>query len=78
MRARNWAEERKARELRKLLAEIDPHPVSTPPPPTPPPTPSPTPSPAMSLWERPEYRPEQMTSGRPGANNHQHIKSKGF
>jgi len=70
MRARNWAEERKARELRKLLAEVDPHPVSTPPPPTP--------SPAMSLWERPIYKPEQMTSGRSGANDHQHIKSKGF
>jgi len=24
MRARNWAEERRARELRKLLAEVDP------------------------------------------------------
>ena len=69
-RVRNWAEERRARELRKLLNEIDPHPVSTPPPPTP--------SPAMSLWERPTYKPEQMTSGRPGANDHQHIKSKGF
>jgi hypothetical protein len=68
MRVRNWAEERRARELRKLLAEIDPHPVSTPP----------TPSPAMSLLERPTYKPEQMTSGRPEANNHQHIKSKGF
>jgi hypothetical protein len=70
MRARNWAEERKARELRKLLAEIDPYPVSTPPPPTP--------SPAMNLWERPAYKPEQITSGRTGANDHQHIKSKGF
>jgi len=70
VRVRNWAEERRARELRKLLAEIDPHPVST--------TPPPTPSPAMSLWEHPEYRPEQMTSGRPGANDHQHIKSKRF
>ena len=70
MRARNWAEERKARALRKLLAEVDPYPVSTPPPPTP--------SPAMNLWERPTYKPEQMTSGRSGANNHQHIKSKRF
>jgi len=67
MRVRNWAEERKARELRKLLNEVDP--TRTIPP---------TPSPAMNLWERPAYKPEQMTSGRSGANNHQHIKSKGF
>jgi hypothetical protein len=69
MKARNWAEERRARALRKLLAEIDPYPVSTPPP---------TPSPAMSLLERPAYRPDQMLSGRTGANDHQRIKSKGF
>jgi len=68
MRVRNWAEERRARELRKLLAEVDP--TRT--------TPPPTPSPAMNLWERPTYRPEQMTSVRPGANDHKHIKSKGF
>jgi len=70
MRVRNWAEERKARELRKLIAKIDPCPVSEPPPPTP--------SPAMSLWERPAYRPEQMSAVRPGANDHQRIKSKGM
>lgn len=70
VRVRNWPAERKARELRKLLNKIDPHPVSEPPPPTP--------SPAMSLWERPAYKPEQMGSVRPGANSHQHIKSKGF
>jgi hypothetical protein len=73
VRVRNWPAERKARELRKLLNSIDPHPVSEPPPPPPP-----TPSPAMSLWERPTYKPEQMTSGRSGANNFQHIKSKRF
>jgi len=67
MRVRNWAEERRARELRKLLAEVDP--TRTIPP---------TPLPAMSLWERPTYKPEQMESVRPGSNNHQHIKSKGF
>jgi len=70
MRVRNWAEERRARALRKLLNEIDPYPVSTPPPPTP--------SPAMSLWERPAYRPEQMSFVRPGADAHQRIKSKGM
>ena len=70
MRVRNWTEERKARELRKLIAKIDPHPVSEPPPPTP--------SPAMSLWERQIYRPEQMSAVRPGANDHQRIKSKGM
>ena len=68
VRVRNWAAERKARELRKLLNEVDP-------PRTPPP---PTPSPAMSLWERPAYRPEQMGSVRPGADAHQRIKSKGM
>jgi hypothetical protein len=68
VRVRNWAAERKARELRKLLNSIDPHPVSTPP----------TPSPAMSLWERPAYRTEQMGSMRPGADNHQKYKSKGI
>jgi hypothetical protein len=70
VRVRDWAAERKARELRKMLAEIDPYPVSTPPPPTP--------SPAMSLWERPAYRTEQMGSVRPGADAHQRIKSKGM
>ena len=54
MRARDWAEERKARELRKLIDSIDPCPIKEEPPP-------PTPSPAMSLWERQIYRPEQMT-----------------
>jgi len=70
MRVRNWAEERKARELQKLIAKIDPCPVSEPPPPTP--------SPAMSLWERQTYRPEQMTPVRPGADEHRQYKSKGF
>ena len=70
MRVRNWTEERKARELRKLIAKIDPCPVSEPPPPTP--------SPAMSLWERQIYRPEQMTPVRPGADEHRQYKSKGF
>ena len=68
VRVRNWPAERKARELRKLLNEIDP--TRT--------TPLPTPSPAMSLWERPAYRPEQMGSVRPGADAHQRIKSKGM
>jgi len=72
VRVRNWAEERRARELRKLLNEIDPHPVSEPPPPPPP-----TPSSVMSLWERPAYRPEQMGSVRPGADEHHRYKSKG-
>jgi hypothetical protein len=67
MRARNWAEERKARELRKLLNEVDPT-RTTPP----------TPSPAMNLWERQTYRPEQMTPVRPGADAHRQYKSKGF
>jgi hypothetical protein len=69
VRVRNWPAERKARELRKLLNSIDPHPVSEPPPPTP--------SPAMSLWERPAYRPEQMLSVRPGSDAHQRYKSRG-
>jgi hypothetical protein len=63
---RNGHRERKARELRDLLNFLDPPRIK------------PTPSPAMNLWERPAYRPEQMGSGRSGANNHQHIKSKGF
>jgi hypothetical protein len=67
VRVRNWPAERKARELRKLLNSIDPT-RTTPP----------TPSPAMSLWERPAYRPEQMSSVRPGAEDHQRIKSKGM
>lgn len=67
MRVRNWAEERKARELRKLLNEVDP--TRTIPP---------TPSPDMSLWERPAYRPEQMGSVRPGADAHQKYKSRGM
>ena len=71
MRARDWAEERKARELRKLIAKIDPCPIKEEPPP-------PTPSPAMSLWERQIYRPEQMTPVRPGADEHRQYKSKGF
>jgi len=68
VRVRDWAAERKARELQKLLNEVDPHHVSIPP----------TPSPAMSLWERPEYRPEQMTPVRPGADSHQRYKSRGM
>ena len=71
MRVRNWAEERKARELRKLIAKIDPCPIKEEPP-------QPTPSPKMSLWERQTYKPEQMTPVRPGADAHQRIKSKGF
>ena len=71
MRVRNLAEERKARELRKLIAKIDPCPIKEEPPP-------PTPSPAMSLWERQIYRPEQMTPVRPGADEHRQYKSKGF
>ena len=69
MRVRNWAEERKARELRKLIAKIDPHPVSEPPP---------TPSPKMNLWERQTYKPEQMNAVRPGADAHQRYKSRGM
>lgn len=67
VRVRNWPAERKTRELRKLLNKIDP--TRTAPPPTP--------SPAMSLWERPTYKTEQMGSVRPGADAHQRIKSKG-
>jgi hypothetical protein len=67
---RNGHRERKAREIRELLNEIDPYPVSTPPPPTP--------SPAMSLWKRPTYKPEQMSSVRSGANDHQRYKSRGM
>jgi hypothetical protein len=70
MRARNWAEERRARELRKLIDSIDPCPIKEEPP-------QPTPSPAMSLWERQTYKPEQMSAVRPGANAHQKYKSKG-
>ena len=69
VRVRNWAAERKARELKKLLNEVDPHPVSTPPP---------TPSPAMNLWERPTYKLEQMEPVRPRADEHQRIKSRGM
>jgi len=71
MRVRNWAEERKARELRKLIDSIDPRPIKEEPP-------QPTPSPKMNLWERQTYKPEQMNSLRPGANDHQHIKSRGM
>jgi hypothetical protein len=67
MRVRNWAEERKARELRKLLNEVDP--TRT--------IPS-TPSPAMNLWERPTYKPEQMSAVRLGADNNQRYKSRGI
>jgi hypothetical protein len=67
---RNGHRERKARELRDLLNFLDPHRVSIPPPPTP--------SPAISLWERPAYRPEQMSSVRPGADSHQRYKSRGM
>lgn len=70
MRIRNWAEERKARELRKLIDSIDPYPVNEPP--------QPTPSPKMNLWERQTYKPEQMNSLRPGADAHQRIKSRGM
>lgn len=68
MRVRNWAEERKARELRKLLDSIDPHPAKKEPP---------LPAPAMSALERPAYWPEQMRSVRSGADEHQKYKSKG-
>ena len=66
MRVRNWAEEKRARKLRKLLAEVDP--TRT--------TPPPTPSPAMNLWERPTYKPEQIEFVRPGADNNQRYKSR--
>jgi hypothetical protein len=68
VRVRDWAAERRARELRKLLNEVDP--TRT--------TPLPTPSPAMNLWERPTYRPEQIEPVRPGADAHQRIKSRGM
>jgi hypothetical protein len=71
MRVRNWAEERKARELRKLIDSIDPCPIKEEPP-------QPTPSPAMSLWERQTYKPEQMSVVRPGADAHQRYKSRGM
>jgi len=71
MRVRNWAEERRARELQKLIDSIDPCPIKEEPP-------QPTPSPKMNLWERQTYKPEQMSAVRPGADAHQRIKSKGF
>jgi len=70
MRVRNWAEERKARELRKLIDSIDPRPIKEEPP-------QPTPSPKMNLWERQTYKPEQMSAVRPGADAHQRYKSRG-
>ena len=70
MRVRNWAEERKARELRKLIAKIDPCLIKE--------EPQPTPSSKMNLWERQTYKPEQMSAVRPGADAHQRYKSRGM
>ena len=78
MRARNWAEERRARELRKLLNEVDPprrvlrelsylilDPMAKPR--------------TVSLFkEGQNYVPEKPVATRPGADTNQRYKSKGF
>ena len=78
MRVRNWAEERRARELRKLLAEVDPprrvireesyirmNPV-------------PGPRTFNHFKDGQGYVPEKPVVTRPGAGAHQQYKSKGF
>jgi hypothetical protein len=78
MKARNWAEERRARELRKLLAEVDPprrvirelsylilDPV-------------PLPRTVSPFKDGQNYVPEKHDVVRPGAGAHQQYKSKGF
>jgi hypothetical protein len=80
MRARNWPEERRARALRKLLAEVDPprravpireesyirmNPV-------------PLPRTVSPFKEGQNYVPEKPVATRPGAGAHQQYKSKGF
>jgi len=65
---RNGHRERKARELRELLNFLDPPRIKS----------KVTPAPVINLSERQAYRPDQMSSGRPGADSHQRYKSKGF
>jgi hypothetical protein len=78
MRARNWAEERKARALRKLLNEVDPpkrvireesyirmNPV-------------PEPRTFNHVTDGQGYVPEKPAVTRPGADNHQRYKSRGM
>ena len=78
MRARNWAEERRARELRKLLAEVDPprrvlrelsylilDPVAKP-------------RTFNHVVDGQGYVPEKPVATRPGADSHRQYKSKGF
>jgi hypothetical protein len=78
MRARNWAEERRARELRKLLAEVDPprrvirelsylilDPMAKP-------------RTFNHVKDGQGYVPEKPAATRSGADTHQRYKSKGF
>jgi len=80
MRVRNWAEERRARELRKLLAEVDPPRRAVPirelsylmlDPVAKPRTVSP-------FKDGQGYVPEKPAATRSGADTHQRYKSKGF
>ncbi len=78
MRVRNWAEERKARELRKMLNSIDPpkrvireesylriDPVAKP-------------RTFNHVVDGQGYVPEKPTVTRPGADNHRQYKSRGM
>jgi hypothetical protein len=78
VRVRNWAEERKARKLRKLLAEVDPpkriireesylrmDPV-------------PLPRTVSPFKEGQNYVPEKPVVTRPGADTNQRYKSRGM
>jgi hypothetical protein len=78
MRARNWAEERRARELRKLLNEVDPpkrvfreesylriDPVAKP-------------RTFNHVVDGQGYVPEKPVATRPGADSHRQYKSRGM
>ena len=78
MRVRNWAAERKARELRKLLAEVDPpkrvfreesylrvDPVAKP-------------RTFNHVVDGQGYVPEKPAATRPGADSHRQYKSRGM
>ena len=78
MRVRNWTEERKARELRKMLNSIDPpkrvireesyikmDPVVKP-------------RTFNHVVDGQGYVPEKPTVTRPGADNHRQYKSRGM
>jgi hypothetical protein len=78
MRARNWAEERRARELRKLLAVVDPprrvirelsYLILDP---------TAKPRTVSPFKDGQGYVPEKPTATRSGADTHQRYKSKGF